>query len=247
MAMRWRYSLPTICCVSLLAIASAHPGAFAQRGPDIFVTPIPDAPFSAVIQVQRTLVQKGGVFNLRTVREIGRDSRGRIYNEKRQLLRVGDTATPELLGVLIYDPQTRISTHLDPRTHTFETGTVSRPPETVPPALLASPTGTNLPQNQYVKEEDLGVHEIDGVSAHGVRETQNIPAESSGTGQEVVITDEYWYAQDLRINLIVKHSDRRTGSVTMTVTHIARTDPDPARFTIPEGYKSIAQLQPTAQ
>ena len=148
------------------------------------------------------------------------------------LLPVGDRVTPELLGILIYDPQTRTSTRLDVPNRTFFTSTVNRPPATVPPALLASPAGTNLPQNQFVKEEDLGVHEIDGVSAHGVRETQTIPAETSGIGKEVVITDEYWYSQDLRINLRIRHSDALTGNVTMAVTHIARTDPDPARFQI---------------
>jgi hypothetical protein len=245
--MRWRFSLTAACFTAFLAIATVVP-ASAQGGPDIFVTPIPDAPFSGVIQVQRTVVAPNGdVSNVKTIREIGRDSRGRIYNERRMLVPVAYSATPRLLGVLLYDPQTRISTRLDIPSRTFLTSTVRRPPPTVPPALLASPTGTNLPQNQFVKEEDLGVHEIDGVSTHGVRETQTIPAQSSGSGKEVVITDEYWYSQDLRINLIMRHSDPRTGSVTMTVTHIARTDPDPARFAIPEGYKPPAQIRQAAQ
>ena len=239
--MRWRLSLPAACCMVSLAVAIAAPHALSQN---IFVTPIPDAPFSAVIHVQRVIVHPdGSVDSLKTLREIGRDSRGRIFNERRMLVPVGYTAEPRLLGVLIYDPQTRISTRLDPHAHTFMTATANRPPATVPPALLASPTGTNLPQNQFVKEEDLGVHEIEGVSAHGVRETQTIPAESSGTGKDVTITDEYWYSQDLRINLIIRHSDPRRGSATMTVSHIARTDPDPARFTIPEGYKLAEQVQ----
>ena len=72
-------------------------------------------------------------------------------------------------------------------------------------------------------------------------------AESSGIGKEVVITDEYWYSQDLRINLMIRHSDARTGNVTMTVTHIARADPDPARFQIPEDYKPPAQIRQTAK
>ncbi len=243
--MRWRFSLIPVSCLFCLAVA---PLASAQGGPDIFVTPVPDAPFSAVIRVQRTIVApNGSVTSLRTIREIGRDSRGRIYNERRMLVPVGNTATPELLGILLYDPQTRVSTRLDIPGRTFVTSTVNRPPATVPPALLASPAGTNLPQNQFVKEEDLGVREIEGVSAHGVRETQTIPAESSGIGKEVAVTDEYWYSQDLRINLMIRHSDARTGNVTMTVTHIARTDPGPARFQIPEGYKPPAQIRQMAQ
>jgi hypothetical protein len=38
------------------------------------------------------------------------------------------------------------------------------------------------------------------VPAHGMRETQTVTAENDG--KEVVITDEYWYSQDLRINLM---------------------------------------------
>jgi len=63
---------------------------------------------------------------------------------------------------------------------------------------------------------------MDGVSAHGVRVIQTIPAASSGTGNEIVLTDEYWYADDLHMNVVVKHNDPRTGSVTMTLTQVTR-------------------------
>ena len=60
---------------------------------------------------------------------------------------------------------------------------------------------------------------------------------TAAPARKSVITDEYWYSDDLRINLIIKHSDPRTGSVTMTVTQVIRTEPDSARFEIPDGYK----------
>ena len=192
--MRCRFSLSTVCFAASLFAAGSQ-GASAQPRLDVFVTPFPNAPFSGVIQVQRTFVdQNGAVRSLKTMRNIGRDTQGRIFNEVRTLEPLSFTGTPDVRGILIYDPQTRTSTHLDPKAHTFTTGTVNRPPATVPPALLyASPTGTNLPQNPYLKEEDLGVHEIDGVSAHGVRETQIIPADAS-SGREIQVTDEYWYS-----------------------------------------------------
>jgi hypothetical protein len=77
---------------------------------------------------------------------------------------------------------------------------------------------------------------IDGVSAHGERETQIIPADTGSAGREIQVTDQFRYSPDLRINLIIRNNDPRTGSVTRTVTQIARTDPDPSRFQIPEGY-----------
>lgn len=203
---------------------------------DIFVTPIPGAPFSGVINVERTTIEPdGSVVNFRTTREIGRDSQGRIHNEMRSLLPVGSDDTPKLIRIHLYDPQTRESAVLDPQQKLFWVRTVNRPPATVPPALIASPTGSTLPQNDFAKQEDLGVHEINGVLAHGVRQVQTIPVANGASN--IVVTDETWYSEVLRINLIVKHSDPRSGSVTMTVDQVSRTEPDPAFFQIPNGYK----------
>lgn len=178
------------------------------------------------------------------MRDIGRDSRGRIRNELRALVPVSDTKTPQIVGIHLYDPQSRISTMLNPQVRTFSTQIVNRPPATVPPALLdASPTGDTLPQNEFTKREDLGIRDVEGLPAHGVRETQTIPAESSGRDKEILITDEYWYSDDLRINLMIKHSDPRKGTVTMTVAQITRTEPEPALFEIPDGYRRVGTGQ----
>jgi hypothetical protein len=238
--MRSRFPLTAVFCFVLLVLCSA---ASAQ---DIFVTPVPNAPFSGVIKVERSIVQRdGSVASFKTTRDIHRDSLGRIYNEARTLLPVSSTAVPQIVRILIYDPQNRLSTQLFPRDRTFISGTVSRPPATVPPALLyASPTGERLPANEFTNGEDLGFQEISGVSVHGVRETQTIPPDKSGTGTEIVISDEYWYSNDLSINMIIKHVDPREGSVTMTVTQVARTEPDAALFEIPEGYKDVRLNHP---
>jgi hypothetical protein len=237
--MHARFSLIAVSGLVLLAIATGAPWAWAQAGVDIFVTPVPNLPFTGVINVARSFVQRdGSIVNVKTIRDIGRDGRGRIYNESRMLVPVANTKTPQLMQIHQYDPQTRISTILNPEDRTFSTRTVSHPPSTVPPALLyAAPMGNSLPQSEFTKEEDLGIHDMEGLPVHGVRETQTIPAENGGTGKEIVITDEYWYSDDLRINLIVKHSDPRTGSVTMTVTQVIRTEPDSARFEIPDVHK----------
>lgn len=231
-----------------LVLLTAAPGASAQ-GPDIFVTPIPNSPFTALIHVERSFVQSdGSVVSRQTMRNIGRDSTGRIFNEYRMLLPNLTAETPPVTHTLIYDPQSRTSTTFFPPQRTFRSGTVNRPPETTPPNFLdASATGSGRPQNQFTKQEDLGIHEIEGLPVHGVRETQTVPAENSDTGKTIVVTDECWYSDDLRINLVVKHNDPRTGSVTMTVTRINRTEPDPALFKIPEGYTRIGPGQETKQ
>jgi hypothetical protein len=243
------FSLTVFSCVFLLAAATAAPNALAQGGPDIFVTPIPNAPFSGAVNVERSVVQRdGSIADFKTIRGIGRDGRGRIYNESSMLVSVSSTEAPRIVGIHLYDPQTRISTMINFNQRTFWTATVNRPPETMPPGLLyASPTANNAPQNQFTKEEDLGVHQMEGMPVHGVREIQTIPADNSGTGKEIVITDEYWYSDDLRINLVIKHSDPRTGSVTMTVTNVVRNEPDPALFQVPDGYKPAGAGREAAQ
>jgi len=78
--------------------------------------------------------------------------------------------------------------------------------------------------------------EREGVPVHGVRQTQTIPADASGTGRNIVVTDEYWYSEELRINMLIKHNDPRMGSGIMTVTQVSRREPNPGMFEIPPGY-----------
>jgi len=222
-----------------LAFAALLAPASAQN---IFLTPIPNAPFTAVVEVQRAAIRPdGSVLNLKSIRNLARDGRGRIHNESQTFLPANTTDTPKLAHIHLYDPQTRIDTELDATKHTYYTHTIHHPPSTVPPTVrYGSPSG-GVPQNDFAKEEDLGSQEIEGVQARGVRETQTIPAESSETGREIAVTDEYWYSDELRINVLMKHSDPRTGTTTLKVTQISRGEPNPALLEIPEGYTRPAE------
>ena len=235
--MRRLISLPVLLFV-IAAVSSA-----AAQNPDIFVTPIPANPFTGTVNVERSFVQTNGeIAKSKTAREIGRDSRGRIFNEIRMLVPAASNEPPQLVGIHIYDPETRVSIMVNDRQHTFLKATVNRPPEAVPPSFLSASSGLNtLPPNQFTREEDLGNKVIEGLTVHGVRQSQTIPAENGG--KSVVVTDEYWYSEDLRINLALKHNDPRTGGVTMTVTGIKRSEPDPARFEIPPGYTAAGVAQ----
>ncbi len=235
-----RKLLTAVLSLMALALFLTVPRLSAQD--DIFVTPIPNAPFSAVINVERSIIRKDGtVLNLKTMRAIHRDSHGRIYNEYRTLLPASSSVTPQVTHILLFDPQTRNSTTLFPPQHVYRSTTTRRPPATTPPVFAS-----NGPQNDFTRQEDLGVQEMQGVSVHGLRQTQTISAGTGAAGdKDIVVTDEYWYSEDLRINVVLKHNDSRTGSVMMTVTQITRTDPDSSLFQIPDGYTApeAARLQ----
>ncbi len=233
--MRSRVALPVLFCSVFLMVALV-PSGLAQSPGGIFITPVPDAPFTGVIKIDRTIVAPDGkVESLKTIRDTARDSRGRIYNVFRTLVPADFAGMAPTIRIHFYDPQSRNYTYLYPHEHTYVTGTVNHPPAAEPADLIASPAGNSAPLNQFTKQEDLGTESINGITAHGVRETQTIPAGSIGS--EVVLTDEYWYSDDLHMNVMVKHSDPREGNVTMTLTQATRADPDPSLFQIPEGYR----------
>jgi hypothetical protein len=246
--MRSAFVLADVYWLVFLVLLAAAQGGLAQNTGDIFLTPIASAPFTGVIDVERTTIEPdGSVVRLKTVREVARDSQGRVYNVLRGLVPVSASITPPILRIHFYDPETRSYTYLYPQNRTYWTGMVNHPPSTGPADLVASPLGNSAPLNQFTREEDLGTQTVEGVSAHGVRETQTIPAANSGTGNEILLRDEYWYSDELHINVMVKHNDPRTGSVTMTLTQVTRTEPDPALFQIPAGYRPTTAGRKTPQ
>ena len=226
-----RRVLTTLLCLPLSAFSLAQ-----TRG--VFVTPIPNSPLVAVVNTESTeFLKDGKVLNQKTLSAIARDGRGRIFNERRPLIPAADTETPPILSIHIYDPQTRTNTFMDPQQKMAWQHTLNRPPSAVPPEMGSIPILGTTPASPYVQEQDLGTRRIEGVDCHGVRDTQTIPAGQSETGKELTVVDEYWYSEDLRLNMLAIHKDPRTGEQTTTVTQLDRTEPDPAIFEIPAGYK----------
>ena len=220
-------SLAFFACFSALA-------ACAQG---IFVTPIPGEPFTATVTTERSTVQPGGkATTLQSSSLIARDAEGRIRNEFRPPAPAAGPALP-LASVHLYDPVTRVSSLLFPRQHTFQVNALNRPPATDTAGPFASATGSSYPQSRFARQEDLGVQTIAGIEVHGVRVTQTVPAEASGSGAEMVLADEYWYSAELRFNLKITHSDPRVGSSSFTVVSLTRADPDASLFGIPADYQ----------
>ena len=223
--------------VAVLAVSAAG----AQNGNGIFVTPIPNVPFSGTVRVERTSIRPdGSTVQTWSQRLIARDNGGRIYNEYRPFMPMTVSTVPPATSIHLYDPQNRMSESLYPLRKTYEATILNRPPSTDTPDDFASPTSASAQPSDFARREDLGNRTIAGVSTHGVRVSQVLPAAQSGTGRDVVVVNEYWYAEALRLNLLTRHDDPRTGSVTMTVTEINRTEPNAALFGVPSNYTMAA-------
>jgi hypothetical protein len=202
----------------------------------VFVTPVPGVPLTAIVEVESTQVlADGATASKKTINNIGRDFKGRIYNERRRLVSTSFTGTPRLVSFHLYDPLTRVNTFLDPATHIARQTT--RPVATPDgEEKLASPGAVRDP---LVEEEELGTETMEKLLVHGLRRSRTLPAAVSGTGKPVVIIDEYWYSEELHLNILVKHDDPRSGHQMVTVTHVHRSEPDAAMFEIPAGYKVV--------
>jgi len=197
--------------------------------PGVFVTPVAGAPFSAVVDIQTTVVLDNGQTAMRkSTARIARDSRGRIYNERRMLVPVATAGMPELVSAHLFDPETRVSVFLNPYTHLARETTLARTPE-----MPGHPLGPEM------KEEALGTSVMDGVSVRGVLQTKVVLAPASTTGKTLTVQDQYWYSDELHLNMLVKHDDPRTGSQIVSVTQVSRTEPDAKWFEVPAGYKLV--------
>ncbi len=240
-------AIKTVSLVGLIALAA--PFAFAQetttsvpppyRGVSehvdgVFVTPIANVPFSAIAELESVQVLPDeSSAEKKTFNNIARDSAGRIYNERRRLVPPSFTGTPQLTRFHIYDPETRLNTFLDPATHLAHQSVFAKP---VAAQMLAS---TAQATSRSVQGEDLGSDVMENIAVHGTRTSRTISAQSSGTGKPVVIIDEYWYSDELHLNMLVKHDDPRTGQQTVTVTHVTRAEPSETLFQIPSGYRVV--------
>jgi len=86
-------------------------------------------------------------------------------------------------------------------------------------------------------KRDLPAREIDGIKATGVMRSFEIPAGEVGNRNAIVVSDETWYAPELRITLLSKHSDPRTGDSVFRVENLKREEPAPGLFVPPPDYK----------
>jgi TonB family protein len=188
----------------------------------IFIDPVPNAPFSGVLEITSRQKLSDGSFNdLKTINCVARDSVGRTYQEGRHFVADQYQGEPPLQSFRIYDPNAELETRLDP--FTFIARQVTRKEAKPAPGLV--PAADAATANPPVKVEDLGTKTFDGVTLRGTRQTKSADT-----------FDEYWYSADLALYLIRKHVDPKWEQ-TFTLTKLDRSEPDPARFVVPKSYR----------
>lgn len=219
-----------LCC------AVATPVAFAGMDRAIYISPIPNSPLTAIVEVDQSRIKRDGTrVNVKVIETIARDSHGRMY---RDAWRRDAAGKPVLLTVDLYDPATATYTIVDPLFKTYWVGRLDRQPAIMGDGFFYDPRDDGTPKSQFEHGEDLGVQDLEGLPVHHVREIDPV----NNAVEKKVVTREYWYSDDLRMNLASKLNDPQAVLQTMTVTQLTRKEPDATIYQIPPGYRRVDTL-----
>ncbi|MBZ5579233.1 MAG: hypothetical protein LAP40_21945 [Acidobacteriia bacterium] len=105
-------------------------------------------------------------------------------------------------------------------------------------------TSPNQPVRPQMASENLGTQVIEGVLVEGHRQTTTFPVGSQGNDRPIVVTSEQWMSPDLKIMIVNKTSDPRSGEHTTKMINLNRSEPDPALFQPPPDYTMTDETGP---
>ena len=235
-------------------------------------TPITGAPYSAQRVTEHVQTSADGTrFTTNTQQEtLYRDSQGRTRTERP--LMMGPNAPDAPLLIEISDPVANVGYTLDTQNKVAHRVAYDAPPSrfggaavggggggvwregsmgaTLPPpgggtstGLARNVSGSARPHPE-VADEDLGIRSIEGVMAGGHRFTQTWPTGSQGNDRPFQTTSETWFSPDLKLTVLSKNSDPRSGENTMKLIHIDRSEPPADLFQPPPDYKIVDETGP---
>lgn len=227
------------------------PGGMMGRGmgPGMNRT-VTGAPYSAVeVHESSQTLANGNVIARKNQSNVYRDSSGRVRTETTfsarrapgQTAGAAATETPRTI-VNIHDPVAGVSRELDAQTKTVREmplpgfrGGNGAAQANRPGRGGDSPARTPA-SDPNVVTETLAMQTINGVQATGTRTTRTIPAGEIGNAQPIQIVHEIWLSADLKVPVMEKRTDPRSGTTTVQLTNITRSEPDPALFQAPSDY-----------
>jgi hypothetical protein len=219
-------------------------GGRGGPGAGAFNRLVTGAPFSAVqVSSSQQVLANGNVINRQTQTNLFRDGQGRTREEMNITRPDGTTVS----HVTIHDPVAGVMRDLNPQTKTAHEAKfrMGEGPGGRNPGGATSADGASnnramragsRASDPNVTTENLGAQTINGVSATGTRITHTIPAGAEGNSLPIQVIHETWVSDDLKVAVMVKHSDPRTGTTTTQLTNIVRAEPDATLFTVPAGY-----------
>ncbi len=87
--------------------------------------------------------------------------------------------------------------------------------------------------------EKLGTQTIDGILVEGTRTTHTFPVGSVGNDREFSATSESWFSPELKMMILSRSNDPRSGENTFRINNLSRTPPDASLFQVPPDYRIV--------
>lgn len=94
------------------------------------------------------------------------------------------------------------------------------------------------------RQEDLGTQMIEGVMAKGQRFTQTWPTGSVGNDRPFQTVSETWYSESLKMPVLTRNSDPRSGENTMKLINVSLSEPPSTLFAPPADYTVVDETGP---
>ncbi len=223
--------------------------SISPRGPSSW-PPVPNAPFCAdeVSESQRIL--KDGTQHTQTSPAVHRcrDAAGRDMTKFAMSIPLPDAnPAPNMDVVSITDPVAGVLCTLDMQHKVAHCVTLAlvMSPVFRPVRRTSNSLSPGVPLPRPVTES-LGTKTLNGVLAEGTLQTQVVPGNVDGTVPSSTVTNESWWAPEMRILLVQKRSDSnpRNGLTIRRLDNLTLGPPDPALFQIPPDYQIVNETAP---
>jgi len=237
--------------------------SFLVAGPGLERVLVTGQPYSAdqVSEHRQTLTNGAHIDQKREVSRMYRDSEGRTRTERSVFLGLAATigardTAPKLIH--IYDPVSGYSYSLETQKRIAHRFTVSVQESSKPGpsvGILAPVPGSqavaggaaarnSVLARRQMKREPLGTSVIDGVQVEGTRVTMTTPTGVEGNDRPLNRVCEIWRSEELKITMLSKCSDPRSGSTTFRTENLERSEPDAELFQVPADYTIVEESGP---
>lgn len=240
--------------------AVGHTMTIRMPAPPLHAQVVTGAPYSAdeVSEQTQTLADGTHIAQETQITKRYRDSEGRTRAERPWFMGGANSQLDDVKIVEINDPVSGFRYTLDtynrvahrfsraesaenasgPARYTQEARALPQPTTPAPDrqTQAATPPRSAGPE---MSNESLGPQVIEGVSVEGHRLARTFPVGSVGNDRPIVSVSESWFSTDVKITVLSKYSDPRSGERITRMKNISRSEPDPALFRPPADYQVI--------
>ena len=263
--MRIRVLLILGLTLAMVSAAAGQGGQYRTRfSPPFAMGAITGLPYSAeqVSEAKQTLADGTHISQPTTTSRMFRDSAGRTRSERP--ITIGYPARQDSPSLVeIYDVVAGYRYILDPVNKVAHRSAIPPMPQRPgsvggvigSPAALskgspsapaiqrpAAPATDSTPRPQTTSES-LGTQVIEGLTCEGRKSTTTYPVGMIGNDRPLVSTNEFWMSVELRMMVLSKSSDPRSGDRTMQLKNISRAEQEYSLFQPPPDYKVVDETE----